>query len=1472
MQGERGEADPALQPSATHAGQNGSVSAASGRVGELSPEKPHRGQGEGEGEMEDGETGERGEEGEAEVRAAEVDSMLADGEQSAAANGQAGFPEQANADAGSEQAADGEGEADTADMQDEAEGEDEEEWAELEEGTFEIRDVLDARYNPNSEDDGTLEYLLDWTGIDPDTGQPWKSTWETHKNVLKPSQSAVDGFWASEKGQQRKREREEQKRQLREKKAAEKRKKEEKKRQKQKRAEEEEYFESQEAQRTFKREYKAAAAQGTKRARANSDDSSKLRTKRRKAAVPASAPRLCDVCNLAQLPFSSPPTSDTVQCAQCGCTVHPACYQPSLPTGEEGWLCNACLFASSASRSLQCCFCGRESGALWPAYSGDAPGAPFDRSSTPPYFAHVCCALTLPAAELSVSPVDTAGFVQRMDSSGKSEATMNDISLRRGAYCAYCEQLPEPYNAPLPCSIGDCQNTFHIPCGRRAGCADRRLQFCDANGELQNAWLQYCVEHRIERDSTYEREAYEARARGEENGSEGEVKEGTHERQPNGQGGAQAVESKEGVGESAELASAVVQKTNGVSHSQPAADKEKGEDTNSERKPKKRRKERTAEQVEEQLKKRTKETKSQADKAEADKPARRKKTAEARVINEPTEETAEESRRDGVTLARASVNCGPHPSTSPVHMASPLSPSSPPAMSPLTTTAAPSSAAIPRIPRKNQPRFGLHATGLPKQTAPLARQTSDPASNSTDAALGRVSPVRQMSADSPSSSPPPPSPPVDPVESFIAEFKHELSSLASLPSTSDLRSVSPAVLTSQLAQLSSTLSDVAAIGRIHAAVATPAQIGHIVAALQLCLRGIRDDSAGGRHKSWVELATQLAILLRALWRVRQWVVEQLRAVNTVVRALREEAGRRSEQGEEWLHLLAYCKKLMAEYEPAKPKDATTALPKHALEHQKGREYYQQKQSYGMGTMADLRHKAQGFRSGSTAPAKPAAPNGAAVAAEQKSTESGDREVKADAARPAAAALDTSDASLSLSPDIEPFSATRPPTPSSASASAPKRVPPIQLPVDHLLAAEPIIPLWPIPKNPLRAAIKRSVSWKNDDELEDVKTFHRDKAELERGPEAEAWRSRGGREELKRQYSKEEGRAMKQREGEALMDGDALSTPSPAANSQRSAPFSSQIASPQSPLSRSDLFPARPTALAAPAVISPVLSPAAAFGAFSSPAISPALEPPGAGSAVWRSAVIPGASTARRGFFPTLPQPASSVSTFPSQPLSPTVSPPAYLPPQYSPPRDGDWAALNSTVPPVDHAALQAEVERQKQATRLRGEEWDRAKLEARAKAREAIIREREREMERQRARDRVRAAEMMRQREAERQLLLQQQMEAERREREREEGEVLESPHVAEPTHLNGRHQQAAVGEQATVPPPPQKQQLLADGGARQQAPGKREESARLWQEKAVRARDQALARHAEAVQRSPLSPVAQSLLALPASPPSVSG
>ena len=45
-----------------------------------------------------------------------------------------------------------------------------------------------------------------------------------------------------------------------------------------------------------------------------------------------------------------------------------------------------------------------------------------------------------------------------------------------------------------------------------------------------------------------------------------------------------------------------------------------------------------------------------------------------------------------------------------------------------------------------------------------------------------------------------------------------------------------------------------------------------------------------------------------------------------------------------------------------------------------------------------------------------------------------------------------------------------------------------------------------------------------------------------------------------------------------------------------------------------------------------------------------------------------------------------------------------------------------------------------------------------------------------------------------------------------------------------------------------------------------------MWQERAVRVRDQALARHAEAVQMSPLLPVAQSLLTLPASPPSVSG
>ena len=291
-------------------------------------------------------------------------------------------------------------------------------------------------------------------------------------------------------------------------------------------------------------------------------------------------------------------------------------------------------------------------------------------------------------------------------------------------------------------------------------------------------------------------------------------------------------------------------------------------------------------------------------------------------------------------------------SKSPTRFSIAISPTTSPTMSPSTSPPPISTAALPppaptsstsRIPKKGRiPRVGQQPAGLSKPSLILGRQTSDPASSSASTTVnGPVTPIRQTSADAVvSTSPPPPS--VDAVEAFISQTKEELSHLATLsPSPDRWRSVSPTALIKQLTQLSAPSSDPTAVTRIHAALSTPAQISSIVALLHLCHRAIRDEPNSRQHRGWVELAKELAILLTALWKVRQWVVDQLKAVDAVVRVLRDEAERMKVQGEEWVHLLAYCRRLMTAYEAVKPRtprcrSIRSSIKEHASTTREGR--------------------------------------------------------------------------------------------------------------------------------------------------------------------------------------------------------------------------------------------------------------------------------------------------------------------------------------------------------------------------------------------------------------------------------------------------------------------------------------------------------------------------------------------------------
>ena len=1531
--GEEGELD-VMSPLPAHA-KPMKQKVRSDRVGELSPAKQSGHQ--GEGETAEGETRESGERETEELEARPRGEPVGESETTRAAaayhkssplrgeqqgaEGERAEGERSSDGIVADQSADGqhgaagEGEDDRKEEGENSEEEDGEEW---DDNTWELRDILDAKYDSDTDDDGQLRYLIDWQGVDSN-GQPWQPTWEPHGNVGKPAQLTVDDFWASEKGQQRKREREEQKERLREKRAAEKRRKEEKKREleekRRKKEEDDLYAEGQAEQKKYQREYEAEKS--AKRARNASDDGTKTRSsKKRKAAVAPSGPQKCDVCNLAQLPFSSPPSFDTVKCGQCGCTVHPLCYQPSLPIDAEAWVCNACLFTSAASRSLDCCLCGRDGGALWPAYPDVAPAAPLDPSSTPPYFAHVCCAVSLPEEELTVSSHDTAGYVEQLDTSGKPDHVVELIELRQHTPCMYCEQQPEPYNAPLLCCFDECDITFHITCGRLAGCVDRQVEFIDEEtGKLKKARLWYCKQHTHERHPFYEKEQHDERMRGEHKASDEQhdSTEGVKEnRQQNGH--AEMDVQGNDVTDVRATNETPILNTNGTNH---IDDREKGKKRSKGDKERKAKKPRKNEGGEKEVKvdKRRKK-KGEADDANEEKVTKKKKKRETDDADRPKKRRKEQNetgpepsvpmvvdsdtkeRSDGSASDRGTENGPTQQSSSPARFASPLSPTASPSMSP-PPASAPTlpTTTTSRIPKKNSiPRVGQQAVTLTKQSASFGRQTSDPTSTNeaSSAANGSIPgpalPSRQTSPETPSSSAPA-TPPVDPVDVFILQTKDELAYLTSFASTSDrLRHVSPAALITQLTQLSSISSDAAAIIRIHAALATPAQISHIVAVLQLCNRAIREESNSSRHSGWVELAKELCILLTKLWKVRQWVIDQLKAVDAIIRVLREEAEKMTSQGEEWLQLLAYSKRLINAYEAAKPKDA--ALPKHALDHQKGREYYQHKPSYGMGSLADLKSKAQGFFSGTTAAARQTAQEKSVVEEEKRGDE---KEEKTEVAQSVAPFIDTFAASSSSSAANDSSISTRPPTPASTS----KRVPPIRLPHDNRAAVP--TPLWPIPKNPLRQQQKRSVSWKNDDEIEEVRMFFRDKPEVEKGTvQGEAYKTKGGREALRRQYSKEkdkeEGRALlgerdsegqKEDEDLDMMDGEAQSSAeskdgtasSPASVSRsRNAMSSVQPASPSAAqLSRGDLFPARPVAGgAAPAVPSSVLLPSA--GALPQPgaASSPALDLPAGSVALSRFAPTSSTlSSSRRGAFPTLPPTfatASSSATaqspvasptagqsfhFPPQSSSPTSSLPSQLPPLYPPPQDNGWSAVTSTPPPVHPSVIEAE--RQRQASRQRGEAWDQAKRAERAKAREALNKEREREVERQRSIERERAAEIMRQREED--AIWQQ--ERENREREREEGEVVESPLAAE-------SQRKTSGKEPLKDAP--KSPEPASNEAREEAARTREEDARLWRESAARRREEARERQKNAVrERSPLSEVTQPILPSPASPPAVS-
>ncbi|KAM7453665.1 hypothetical protein BLSTO_05586 [Blastocystis sp. subtype 1] len=190
------------------------------------------------------------------------------------------------------------------------------------------------------------------------------------------------------------------------------------------------------------------------------------------ARVPPPAAR-CSVCNRALGP--SP-----MQCAACGCRVHPHCYgyllKPAAP-----WLCCVCEDIASTllhlphgdvspatlssiaplRRQVRCCLCGIAAGAM---VATPVSGV----------YAHVCCGVWLKECAISNhAPLGRSAFDAFFLSPRHFPLVVNPAALRRPSAsqgsdpspCQFCGRT----GGVVCCQRSGCERCFHVMCGYARG-------------------------------------------------------------------------------------------------------------------------------------------------------------------------------------------------------------------------------------------------------------------------------------------------------------------------------------------------------------------------------------------------------------------------------------------------------------------------------------------------------------------------------------------------------------------------------------------------------------------------------------------------------------------------------------------------------------------------------------------------------------------------------------------------------------------------------------------------------------------------------------------------------------------------------------------------------------------------------------------------------------------------------------------
>nr|XP_043622875.1 protein Jade-1 [Erigeron canadensis] len=143
---------------------------------------------------------------------------------------------------------------------------------------------------------------------------------------------------------------------------------------------------------------------------------------------------LCAVCQSTDGDALDP----IVFCDGCNLMVHTTCYGDPLTKGvpEGDWFCSQCRIITDKTKSLSCCLCPNNGGALKPTKDGR--------------WAHIVCALFIPEVFFT-------------DPEGREGIDCSKVLKKRWARkCYVCK---EPKGCVIDCSEQKCGLSFHVTCG-----------------------------------------------------------------------------------------------------------------------------------------------------------------------------------------------------------------------------------------------------------------------------------------------------------------------------------------------------------------------------------------------------------------------------------------------------------------------------------------------------------------------------------------------------------------------------------------------------------------------------------------------------------------------------------------------------------------------------------------------------------------------------------------------------------------------------------------------------------------------------------------------------------------------------------------------------------------------------------------------------------------------------------------------